>query len=257
MARRRDEALDRLGGGARQDRSSPGRRRTSLSSSRSARRKDFRAGRFDTGFIDRNLAALGAARAADGRRRGRCRGALSRRSARRSAWRCGAAAERRHRRTVVAPTTASSSSAAAGRGCRRRRGASRRPCDLAWDADGASSPRSRRAGEDLTVVEAGDEVIVLRDGRQTRVALHDPFAVDLEHMDEGGVVKAPMHGKLVAVFVQPGDRVEKGQRLAVVEAMKMEHALVAPADGEVAEVAAEPGEQVAEGARLIVLKTDG
>ena len=57
--------------------------------------------------------------------------------------------------------------------------------------------------------------------------------------------------------MQPGDRVEKGQRLAVVEAMKMEHVLVAPADGEVAEVAAEPGAQVAEGARLIVLKQAG
>ena len=64
-----------------------------------------------------------------------------------------------------------------------------------------------------------------------------------------------MHGKLIAVFVEPGDRVEKGQRLAIVEAMKMEHALVAPAAGEVAEVAAEPGAQVAEGARLIVLAT--
>jgi 3-methylcrotonyl-CoA carboxylase alpha subunit len=84
----------------------------------------------------------------------------------------------------------------------------------------------------------------------------DPFDIDLEHMDEGGSVKAPMHGKLVAVFVQPGDKVEKGQRLAIVEAMKMEHVLVAPSDGEVAEIAAEPGTQVAEGARLIVLKAE-
>ncbi len=98
-------------------------------------------------------------------------------------------------------------------------------------------------------------LIVLRNGRQTRVDRHDPFAVDLEHIDEGGAVKAPMHGKLIAVFVKPGDKVEKGQRLAIVEAMKMEHALVAPAAGEIAEVAAEPGQQVAEGARLIVLAT--
>ena len=101
-----------------------------------------------------------------------------------------------------------------------------------------------------------DGVLVVRNGRQTRVALYDPFAIDLEHMDEGGSVKAPMHGKLIAVFVQPGDRVEKGQRLAIVEAMKMEHALVAPSAGEVTEIAAEPGAQVAEGARLIVLKAD-
>jgi 3-methylcrotonyl-CoA carboxylase alpha subunit len=102
-----------------------------------------------------------------------------------------------------------------------------------------------------------DSVIVLSEGRQTRVSLYDPFDVDLEHMDGGDSIKAPMHGKLIALFVQPGDRVEKGQRLAIVEAMKMEHALIAPADGEVAEIAAEPGAQVAEGARLIVLKTEG
>jgi 3-methylcrotonyl-CoA carboxylase alpha subunit len=110
--------------------------------------------------------------------------------------------------------------------------------------------------EDGWVFEAGDDVLAVRHGRQVRVALHDPFAVDLEHMDEGGAVTAPMHGKLVAVFVKPGQRVEKGERLAIVEAMKMEHALVAPAAGEVAEVAAEAGAQVAEGARLIVIKTD-
>jgi 3-methylcrotonyl-CoA carboxylase alpha subunit len=106
-------------------------------------------------------------------------------------------------------------------------------------------------------VDAPHGVYILRNGRQTLVQPYDPFDVDLEHMDEGGSVKAPMHGKLIAVFVQPGERVEKGQRLAIVEAMKMEHVLVAPSEGEVAEVAAEPGAQVAEGARLIVLKTEG
>jgi 3-methylcrotonyl-CoA carboxylase alpha subunit len=108
----------------------------------------------------------------------------------------------------------------------------------------------------VTFVGGGSskEVFVLRDGRQSHVRLHDPFDVDLEHLDGGDSITAPMHGKLVALFVQPGDRVEKGQRLAVVEAMKMEHVLVAPTDGEVAEIAAEPGAQVAEGARLIVLR---
>jgi 3-methylcrotonyl-CoA carboxylase alpha subunit len=131
--------------------------------------------------------------------------------------------------------------------------------DLAWDESGPAidTGASGQDDQDFAIVETDDGVIVLDQGRQTRVALHDPFAVDLEHMDEGGAVKAPMHGKLIALFVQPGDRVEKGQRLAIVEAMKMEHALVAPTDGEIAEVAAEVGAQVAEGARLIVLKADG
>jgi 3-methylcrotonyl-CoA carboxylase alpha subunit len=118
--------------------------------------------------------------------------------------------------------------------------------------------RQRRSfgNEKGQIVPADGELLIVHEGRQTRVALYDPFDVDLEHMDEGGSVKAPMHGKLIAVFVQPGDRVEKGQRLAIVEAMKMEHVLMAPSDGEVAEIAAEPGAQVAEGARLIVLKTE-
>jgi 3-methylcrotonyl-CoA carboxylase alpha subunit len=106
---------------------------------------------------------------------------------------------------------------------------------------------------DAELIDGDGSVFVVRQGRQTSVAAYDPFAVDLEHIDESGIVKAPMHGKLIAVFVQPGDKVEKGQRLAIVEAMKMEHALLAPNAGEVVEVTAEPGAQVAEGARLIVV----
>jgi 3-methylcrotonyl-CoA carboxylase alpha subunit len=103
-------------------------------------------------------------------------------------------------------------------------------------------------------VATPEAVLVFRENRQTRVALHDPFDVDLEHINEGGIVKAPMHGKLIAVFVKAGDKVEKGQRLAILEAMKMEHALLAPSDAEVVEIAADAGAQVAEGATLIVLK---
>ena len=114
----------------------------------------------------------------------------------------------------------------------------------------------RAADATVEIVDADGGAIVLKHGRQTRVRLHDPFAVDLEHLETGGLVTAPMHGKVVAVFVAPGERVEKGQRLAVVEAMKMEHALVAPVSGEVVEVAAEPGAQVAEGAPLVHIRTE-
>jgi propionyl-CoA carboxylase alpha chain/3-methylcrotonyl-CoA carboxylase alpha subunit len=66
-----------------------------------------------------------------------------------------------------------------------------------------------------------------------------------------------MPGKIVAAPAAAGDAVAKGAPIIVLEAMKMEHALVAPADGEVAEITAEVGSQVAEGARLIVLKSEG
>jgi 3-methylcrotonyl-CoA carboxylase alpha subunit len=98
-------------------------------------------------------------------------------------------------------------------------------------------------------------MIIIRDNRQTRVSPFDPFDVDLDAMDDtgGAAVKSPMHGKLVALMAKPGDAVTKGQKLAVVEAMKMEHALVAPRDGVVAEVIGDVGTQVGEGARVVVL----
>ncbi len=105
----------------------------------------------------------------------------------------------------------------------------------------------------LARAEAGT-YLALHHGRQTSVALFDPFSVDLDAAaGAGGVIKAPMHGKLIALFVTAGEAVVKGQRLAIVEAMKMEHVLTAPRDGTVTELGAEPGAQVAEGAKVVVL----
>jgi 3-methylcrotonyl-CoA carboxylase alpha subunit len=208
---------------------------------------EFRAGRFDTGFIDANLEALGAV-ATQPERSAIAAGALyllRRESEHRTAsagegdpWSVGDAFQLLGRRVTGLPLMVD--------------GVPYEPLTLAWDEDGPSI-EGVEGGADFTIVETPEDVFVLREHRQTRVGFPDPFAVDLEHLDEGGLVKAPMHGKLVAVFVAVGETVEKGQRLAVVEAMKMEHALLAPMAGEVAEIAAEPGAQVAEGARLIVI----
>ena len=65
-----------------------------------------------------------------------------------------------------------------------------------------------------------------------------------------------MHGKVLALLVADGDRVEKGQRLAVIEAMKMEHALTARGPGRVAGIAVAVGAQVAEGARLMTISAE-
>ena len=67
----------------------------------------------------------------------------------------------------------------------------------------------------------------------------------LEHSGGSGRVSAPMHGLLLEVRVAPGDVVESGQTLAVLEAMKMHYEIVAEANGTVREVMAEAGKQVA------------
>ncbi len=81
--------------------------------------------------------------------------------------------------------------------------------------------------------------------------LQDPLAHAGEGHSEGGRLTAPMPGKLVSFAVKAGDTVTKGQALAVIEAMKMEHTIAAPADGVVQELLYAPGDQVAEGAELI------
>ena len=60
-----------------------------------------------------------------------------------------------------------------------------------------------------------------------------------------GALRAPMPGKIVATPGKPGDTVTKGQPVVVLEAMKMEHALVAPFDGVVGAVGVSVGDQVA------------
>ena len=66
-----------------------------------------------------------------------------------------------------------------------------------------------------------------------------------------GAVTAPLTGRIVEVAVATGDLVQAGQRLVVLEAMKMEHTLTAPLAGVVAEVTAQAGGQSTLGALLL------
>ena len=70
----------------------------------------------------------------------------------------------------------------------------------------------------------------------------------------GNLVEAPMPGLVKAVFAGAGQAVTMGDRLAILEAMKMEHVLVAARDGVVAEVLVAAGAQVEAGAALIRLE---
>ncbi|MBU3258509.1 acetyl/propionyl/methylcrotonyl-CoA carboxylase subunit alpha [Roseovarius sp. PS-C2] len=70
------------------------------------------------------------------------------------------------------------------------------------------------------------------------------------------VIEAPMPGLVKAVLAKPGQEVSEGDRLAVLEAMKMEHSLLAARDGTVDEVLVEEGAQVEAGAALIRLASE-
>ena len=65
------------------------------------------------------------------------------------------------------------------------------------------------------------------------------------------VVVAPMPGKVVRLLVAEGELAKAGEPVAILEAMKMEHAVPAPCDGRVSALLATPGETVDDGAALV------
>jgi biotin carboxyl carrier protein len=65
------------------------------------------------------------------------------------------------------------------------------------------------------------------------------------------VVKAPMPGLVIEIQCQPGDQVEKGQVLVILESMKMQMQLRSPADAVVASIPAQVGQRVEKGDLLV------
>ncbi len=69
----------------------------------------------------------------------------------------------------------------------------------------------------------------------------------------GTQIKAPMPGKVIAVKISVGDRVEKDQEVIVVEAMKMHNPILAPGSGEIKEIYVKAGDAVQTGQVLLVI----
>ena len=102
------------------------------------------------------------------------------------------------------------------------------------------------------VVVAG-EVVTVFEHYGMAFDVVDPLDRATGAAGDGNVIEAPMPGLVRAVDAQVGQAVKAGDRLAVLEAMKMEHALLAARDGVVAEVLASAGDQVEAGAALVRL----
>ncbi|MGV2497332.1 acetyl/propionyl/methylcrotonyl-CoA carboxylase subunit alpha [Pelagerythrobacter aerophilus] len=98
----------------------------------------------------------------------------------------------------------------------------------------------------------GEEIVAFASGTAYRFSLAARGTGHASAAD--GAIVAPMPGKVIAVDVAEGDTVTAGQRLLVLEAMKMEHALTAPFDGTVTELAASAGAQVQVEAVLAVVE---
>jgi 3-methylcrotonyl-CoA carboxylase alpha subunit len=230
----RDEALDRLSAALAKT-IVAGPRTNARFLRKLADHPDFRGGKLDTGLIDRNREALGAApQPVDANALALAAAAAAR----------AAAQETRDPWSVADGFTLQGT----------------RASTFLFKVDGARAevralPGAALPDGDVARDGATGDILIVRDNRQTRAVAFDPFDIDWDALEGGGgaSVKAPMHGKLVALFVKPGETVQKGQKLAIVEAMKMEHALAAPRDGTVEAVFGDVGQQVGEGQKIVTL----
>ncbi|MCH9819047.1 MAG: acetyl/propionyl/methylcrotonyl-CoA carboxylase subunit alpha [Betaproteobacteria bacterium] len=107
---------------------------------------------------------------------------------------------------------------------------------------------------DLSVVASAGQYHVFSRAGHAVLQRVDPLAGSAQAADALGGLNTPMPGKLIRMDVAVGDTVAKGQVLAVMEAMKMEHSIASPRDGVVSEVFYAVGDQVAEGQALLTLQ---
>jgi 3-methylcrotonyl-CoA carboxylase alpha subunit len=217
----------------------------------------FRQGKVDTGFIDRNLADLAAApRGSDWAAAARGAEHLLNATARGphevladesdaaaadySPWSARDAFQLGGRREISLPIVVDGENVEA---------------IIAYGRDGPRlTVRGAEPASDAHLFQSGAQAYVIRGGRQTRVRIRDFAASAAESASGDNVIKAPMHGRVLELFADIGERVAFGQRLAVIEAMKMEHTLRAPFAAVVKELPVSTGAQVVEGAPIMVLE---
>ena len=222
------------------------------------RSDEFRRGTVDTGFIDRNLAALGAvprepdlAAAALGIER-LLVGAVEAASETtdvaiddpghdaNSPWTATDGFQLGGARTLSLPVVIDGRDVEA---------------TVTYAMDGAHiAIDGVEPAADARVFVAGGDAYVLRDCRQTRVRVRDFSAAPAGVSGGDGTIRAPMHGRVLQLIASVGEQVSRGQPLAVIEAMKMEHTLHAPFAGVVRQVAVSAGAQVVEGGEIMVIE---
>jgi 3-methylcrotonyl-CoA carboxylase alpha subunit len=99
----------------------------------------------------------------------------------------------------------------------------------------------------------GSSLLIKTVDKELTLHVYDPLSERFDASADDGHLKAPLPGTVAAIYVQPGDRVERGQAVLAVEAMKMEHVIRAPMAGVVEILRYEVGDRVDEHDELAVL----
>lgn len=132
--------------------------------------------------------------------------------------------------------------------------------DAVCPADGFFSLLINGRCHDAAIEGGDNSYTVLVQGRADQVDFHDPRkrrpTDDLKRSIKEGrqSIHAPMAGQLIRLLVQPGDLVEDGQGLVVLEAMKMENELKSQGVGKVKKIFVTTGDVVKPGQELLIIE---
>lgn len=102
----------------------------------------------------------------------------------------------------------------------------------------------------------GDDFIFYTDAGPVKVSRYQWDQQDLNSTSIEAQLTAPMPATVVAVLKNKGDKIKAGDRLMVLEAMKMEHTIYAPKDGLLLDIYYDVGSQVREGAELVAMESE-
>ena len=135
-----------------------------------------------------------------------------------------------------------------------------RTADVAAPAPGLYSILLDGRSYDVQVERTPQHFVVVLRGHRFEIEVHDPRRWSSQsagrHGEDVETIAAPMPGKVVRVLVAPGDAVEAGQGVLVVEAMKMQNEMKATRAGRVVSVIAKEGATVAAGEVLATIGSD-
>lgn len=113
-------------------------------------------------------------------------------------------------------------------------------------------------GRIFRLQQDGDQIVVLSGRKRYAVTVRDRPSVAIPESlarkrTQHRVLTAPLPGQIAAVLVKPGDSVQRGERLVVIEAMKMQNPVLSERDARVSRVHVTVGEAVQAGTKLLEL----
>ncbi len=129
-------------------------------------------------------------------------------------------------------------------------------CLVSYPADREESGPYPPPDSPVKVHLTDNRAFVVLDGRQTVVGWP---TYDIDEISDGSsldTIRAPINGRLAKIMVAEGDVLTKGDKVAVVEAMKMEHVLHVARDGTIGKIAVKEGAQVIQGMLIASLAVD-